>query len=340
MATAGLTPPVITSITPTSGTTAGGTVVTITGSGFSGTSVNFGSTPAASITVESDTKILAVTPPHAAGTVGVTVTTTRGTSNAVPFTFSDTAPTITTLTPTSGPVTGGTAVNLTGTHFTGVTAVNFGSTPASSFTVNSDTSITATAPAGVAGPVSVSVTNPSGTSNAVTYTYSSSSTAPAITSLSPTLGSLTGGTSVNITGTGFTGATSVFFGGTPATTFTINSDTSITAESPAGTGSVNVTVVGPGGVSNPSTFTYMAVPVISAISPTNGPAAGGTSVTITGSGLTGTTAVSFGGTPAASFIVNSDTSITAVSPAHAAGSVFVNVTTPVSSSNILPFIFT
>jgi hypothetical protein len=87
------------------------------------------------------------------------------------------ATTVTGVSPGSGPVSGGTSVAITGSGFTGATAVNFGATAASSFTVNSDTSITATAPAASAvGPVDVTVTTPSGTSatssaDQFTYTY-------------------------------------------------------------------------------------------------------------------------------------------------------------------------
>ncbi|TCO61100.1 PxKF domain-containing protein [Actinocrispum wychmicini] len=85
-------------------------------------------------------------------------------------------PTVTAVNPASGPTTGGTIVTITGTKFTGATAVAFGTTAATSFTVNSDTSITATAPAATAGPVDVTVTTSSGTSatnpaDRYTYTY-------------------------------------------------------------------------------------------------------------------------------------------------------------------------
>ena len=72
---------------------------------------------------------------------------------------------------------------------------------------------------------------------------------PTVSGLSPTAGPAVGGTLVTITGTGFTGATAVDFGTTPATDFTVVSDTSITADSPAGTGTVDVTVTTPGGTS-------------------------------------------------------------------------------------------
>ncbi|MRH89329.1 hypothetical protein GFY24_18055 [Nocardia sp. SYP-A9097] len=160
---------------------------------------------------------------------------------------------------------------------------------------------------------------------------------PTITSLSPTSGPTTGGTSVTITGTGFSGPATVLFGGT-ATTFTIDSTTQITAIAPAGTGPVQVTVTTPAGVSNGFSYTYLAVPALSSINPGQGSTAGGTTVTLTGSGLTGATAVDFGTAPATSFTVDSDTQITAVSPAGT-GIVSVVVTGPGGTSGGVSFIY-
>jgi hypothetical protein len=85
-------------------------------------------------------------------------------------------PVVTAVSPASGPLAGGgTSVTITGTGFTGATAVDFGAAAATSVTVNSDTSITATAPAGAsAGAVDVTVVTPNGTSAtspADQYTY-------------------------------------------------------------------------------------------------------------------------------------------------------------------------
>jgi len=74
------------------------------------------------------------------------------------------APAVTGLSPTSGSTGGGTTVVITGTSFTGATAVMVGANAATSFTVNSPTSITATFPGGAAGTVDVTVTTPVGTS--------------------------------------------------------------------------------------------------------------------------------------------------------------------------------
>ncbi|GAA3048724.1 hypothetical protein GCM10010464_11220 [Pseudonocardia yunnanensis] len=330
--------PTVLTVVPSIVPTTGGTVVTITGSGFIGaTAVSFGGTPATTFTVNSDTQITATTPARAAGIAAVTVTGPTGTSNPVNIIYQGTTtpPTITSIAPSSGPTTGGTVVTITGSGFTGATAVSFGGTPATTFTVNSATQITATTPAHAAGAVQVTVTAPTGTSNAVTFAYQAPA-APVITSIVPSAGPTTGGTIVTITGSGFTGATAVSFGGTPATTFTVNSATQITATTPAhAAGVVQVTVTGPGGTSNPANFAYQAPagPIVSSVVPSSGPTTGGTVVTITGSGFTGATAVTFGGTPATSFMVNSATQITATTPVHAAGTAPVVVTTPSGSSN-------
>lgn len=84
------------------------------------------------------------------------------------------APTVTGISPASGPAAGGTAVTVTGTALTGATAVTFDSVDATNVVVVSDTEVTADAPAGTDGtsPV-VYVVTPEGTSpaSAVTYTY-------------------------------------------------------------------------------------------------------------------------------------------------------------------------
>lgn len=75
------------------------------------------------------------------------------------------APAISSIAPASGSISGGTVVTITGTNFNAASAVKFGSTPATGFTVDSDTQITATAPAGtVPGPVDLTVTTLAGTS--------------------------------------------------------------------------------------------------------------------------------------------------------------------------------
>ena len=321
--------PTVTGISPSSGPTAGGTAVTITGTSFTGaTAVTIGGANCTGVTVVSATSITCTTPAGTAGAQNVAVTTAAGTGTGSGLYTYYAAPTVTGISPTGGPTTGGTSVIITGTNFTGATSVTIGGTAVSSFTVNSATQITATAPAGTAGAANVVVTTPGGSGTGTgLYTYYA---APTVTGISPSSGPTTGGTSVIITGTNFTGATSVTIGGTAATSFTVNSATQITATAPAGTaGAANVVVTSPGGSgTGTGIYTYVAVPTVTAISPTGGPTSGGTSVTITGTNFTGATSVTIGGAAVASFTVNSSTQITATTPAGTAGAANVVVTTP------------
>jgi alpha-tubulin suppressor-like RCC1 family protein len=155
---------------------------------------------------------------------------------------------------------------------------------------------------------------------------------PTVTSVSPDVGPIAGGTVVTVTGSDFTDASAVKFGGNSAASFTVNSATSISAVSPAGApGTVDVTVSTPSGASTTSAadrFTYVSPPSIKKLAPKTGTTLGGTVVRITGAGLTGTTAVDFGSSAANGFKVNSATSITAESPPGVAGTVSVTVSTP------------
>ena len=200
------------------------------------------------------------------------MTTPAGTSATSPadqFTYTvAVAPIVMGLSPMSGPQIGGTLVTIMGTGFTGATAVDFGTVPATNVTVLSDTSITADSPAGT-GTVDVTVTTPLGTSaispaDQFTYTVA---VAPIVMGLSPMSGPQIGGTLVTIIGAGFTGATAVDFGTVPATNFTVVVNATITANTPAGIGAVDVTVTTPLGTSLTSpadvfTFTTAGAPTV------------------------------------------------------------------------------
>lgn len=338
--------PTVTNVNPNTGPTSGGTVITITGTNFYDVqSVAFGLSPAASYVVNSDTSITATTPAHVAGVVDVRVTNLSGISPITPndnFTFLGNPPTVTNLNPNSGPTTGGGAVTLTGTNFTGATSVTFGANPAL-FVINNSTTITATAPDGSVGSVNVIVENadgPSAADPANLYTYTA--VLPIVTSVSPNSGLTSGGEIVTISGSNFTGATSVFFG-LNAAIFVVNNDNTITATAPLGSeGTVHVIVTNADGPSTPSVsdeYTYIALPTtpaVSSISPTSGTVNGGIAVSITGSNFTGATNVLFGTTPATSFIVETDNSIIAIAPPGVPGTVTVFVVTPSGISSAGP----
>jgi hypothetical protein len=259
---AGTPAPTVSGVSPNTGLTAGGTIVSITGTNLTGaTAVNFGGNAATSFTVNSATSVTATSPAGSTGVVDVTVITpggTSATSAADQFTYLA-PPTVSAVSPNKGPTAGGTVVSITGTNLTGATAVNFGGNAATSMTVNSATSITATSPAGSAGVVDMTVITPGGTSAtsaADQFTYFAP---PTVTAVSPTSGTAAGGTTVTITGTNFNGATAVNFGGA-AGSINANTGSSITATTPAhSVGIVDVTVRTPGGTSPTSAadqFTY------------------------------------------------------------------------------------
>lgn len=324
--------PVINSVSPNSGPLGGGNTITISGSNFIGTSqILFGTVPvlAGNFTVNmAGTQITAVVPAGTSlGSVDIKVTTPLGSS--IPsatdqYTYTSAA-VINGFSPTGGPLAGGILVKITGQGFTGALAVKFGNTPAQRYTVDSDTQITATTPVGVAGPVHIVVsTNAGNTTSADQFTYLP---VPVVTSISPTVGSTAGGTLVTINGTDLTQTTAVNFNGKLATNIKVISNSQITALSPAGAGTIHVTVTTPGGTSETSPldlFTYVSEPTVSSIMPFSGPLAGGTSVIIHGTNFINVKAVKFGSINATSYIVDSNTNtITAVSPA---GSGTVDIT--------------
>ena len=352
--------PTVTALSPTHGIAAGGNTVTLTGTDLTGTTaVHFGANAATGVTVVNATTVTAVAPAGAAGsTVDVTATTPAGTSPIAgtgnDYTYDQVvtpAPTVTALSPTHGTAAGGNTVTLTGTDLTGTTAVHFGANAATGVTVVNATTVTAVAPAGTAGStVDVTATTPGGTSPTAgtgnDYTYDQVVTpAPTVTALSPTHGIAAGGNTVTLTGTDLTGTTAVHFGANAATGVTVVNATTVTAVAPAGTAgtTVDVTATTPAGTSpitgTGNDYTYDQVvtppPTVTALSPTHGIAAGGNTVTLTGTDLTGTTAVHFGANAATGVTVVNATTVTAVAPAGTAGTtVDVTATTPAGTSPI------
>ncbi|WP_155413334.1 autotransporter outer membrane beta-barrel domain-containing protein, partial [Rhodopseudomonas palustris] len=324
-------PPAISTISPSSGPTGGGSSVTITGSDLAGViSVTIGGA-AASLGTNTATSIVITTPAGTAGARDVVLTTAGGTTTSTAgFTYVA-GPTIGTIAPNSGPAGGGTSVTITGTDLSGVTAVTVGGAAATLGT-NTATSIMITTPAGSAGARDVVVTTAGGSATSTGgFTYIATAT---VTSIAPAAGPISGGTSVTITGTNLSGATAVTIGGAAATNVIVVNATTITATTPAhAAGTVDVVVTTPGGTATGAgLYSYAAGPTVTSVSPASGPSVGGTSVTITGSNLTGATAVSFGGAAATAVSVTSATSMTATTPAHAVGVVDVTVTTPGGSS--------
>lgn len=258
--------PVVQGLSQDSGAASGGDTVTVTGTGFTpDASVDFGRTAASSVTYLSP-QTLRVVSPASSGSVDVTVHTAGGTSavGAADQFFFGSPPVVTGLSSTKGPTAGGGTITITGTGFTGATAVAFGPVPATSVTVVSDTQITATIPQNLPGMVDVMVTNPAGTSaTSVADQYTYGGVAPSFTAGSPPLTATAGGSY----GYAFAGS------GQPAPVFalakaapawlTINSSTGqVQGIVPVGTTTFSYTVT-----ATNSTGTATAGPFTVAVSP-------------------------------------------------------------------------
>ena len=152
-------------------------------------------------------------------------------------------PHVTAVTPNEGPTAGGETVTITGTELEEATAVTFNGHAASSFTVESPEQITAVTPAEPVGAGEVLVTTPSGTSQSgVGFTVLA---LPVVKRIAPSNGPSAGGTTVQIYGSGFLTGSEVSFGATPAASVSVVSEKQITAVSPAGLGTVSVSVTVP-----------------------------------------------------------------------------------------------
>jgi len=242
--------PSVTATSPNTGPTAGGVNVEIDGSNFqAGAAVVFGLVQATSVMVVSSSRLMAMAPPHPAGAVDLKVTNpdNESTIKTQAFTYVQ-APSISGVSPSSGPATGGTTVTITGAGFQvgpPPSTVSFGGSAATSATVASGTQIQAVTPAHAGGAVDVVVTNPDG-QNATAAGAFSYIGGPMITSVMPGTGSTAGGTLVTIIGSGFQAGLTVLIGGSAATGITVFSSSQIQLKTPPGAaGMVSVTVTNP-----------------------------------------------------------------------------------------------
>ena len=280
--------PTVSSVSPAVGSSAGGTVVSLNGAGFvAPATVTFGGVPATSVTMVSPYLITATTPPGAVGPVGVLVSSPSGAVGGMTsgFTYELAWPRVTGVSPSTGALTGGTTLTITGSGFAPGATVTIAGQPAATVSAVSPTQITVTTPPGPSGNATILVTNPggaiSGLASAFQYSANPQPQAPppstvSINSVTPPIGPSGGGTAITIYGTGFVSGATVTISGISVSA-TVVSSTQITAVTPAvsGTGVVTVTVTNPTAstASLPSAFTYSA-----------GGTSGGTS---TGGGTTG-----------------------------------------------------
>jgi hypothetical protein len=164
-------PPFLNTLSSYYGPTAGGNSVVINGYNLAtASSVSFDSNTATP-TINNDGQITVTVPAGASpGNVNIFVTTTGGNSSSLQYTYLD-APTIDTVTPSSGSINGGNSLTITGTNLVSTSSVTFGGTPGAFGVINS-TTISVITPANSAGSVDIVVTTNAGSSTAVeAYTY-------------------------------------------------------------------------------------------------------------------------------------------------------------------------
>ncbi len=295
--------------------TSGLETLVINGAGFrTGVSVTIGGL-ACNVTVVVDAQISCETPiALSEGTKNVVITNPSGQSITLSNVLYFNSPlNLSLVSPSSGPVSGGNSISLSGTGFYAGMTITIGGVGCNSINVVSTNLASCSPAAGAAGvqDVVLGLTGPVQTSTLVgAYTYRA---APTITAISPNSGSTTGNTLVTITGANFTAGAVPRFNGTSCTSISFVDSTSITCRTPArSAGLVNVLVANPDGQTTPTpvTYTYNAPPAITSITPTFGAVLGGTVVTINGSNFVTGAVAAVGGVNCASTVFVNSTLLT------------------------------
>lgn len=253
-------------------------------------------------------------------------------------------PVIANSSPTSGPISGYTRVDIYGTNIDNVSSVTFGGTPGIGFISLAPGWVEGFAPPHAAGTVNIQLTTPNGSAiSPNTFTY----VGPAITAISPNVSGISGGNTATITGTGFTSPATVRFGSNSAANVSVINTTAISATIPTSFvyGTVNVSVTTTDGTATLSNaFTYVGAPFITQVYPNVVSQSGGTTLLVSGSSFVSPLTVNFVDdfaiTPLTPTIINSS-AFTVVTPARvSAPSAYLNVINSIGSgtSPYLPFV--
>lgn len=319
--------PIITSVSPSGGALAGGTVLTINGSGFTAsTDIVMDGASCSSVVFVTNKKLTCTTSSHPAGSVNIVATNEFSQTGTLVNGFDYRAPpSISSLSINGGSIYGGTFVLITGSGFVNGMTVKFGSNSCVGNGFISSTKYYCTTPASDAGLVAVTVTNDDLQTEilADAYTYRP---APKITSVTPAILPATLGGTVTITGTGFVTGVTVKIG-TSNCTVTSFTSTSIICTALPGTGVVAAKVINldTQAGSLASAITYRAAPTISTIEPAIGLTTENTEIVITGTGFLTSAIVKIGTSLCTNIVVTSTTSISCKTPTGISGFVNVNI---------------
>jgi hypothetical protein len=254
-------------------------------------------------------------------------------------------PKITALSRHTSPLTGGVSVTIYGSDFVGMKGVRFGATAASYVRI-SRTELRATAPAHTAVSGYVHVLTDHGNSATGSASAFSYIAPPTVTSLVPSTGPLVGGDKITVTGTDFRSVQKVLFGSVAGTSVMTTSSTMLTViappHAPAGTVDIRVvTAYGTSPIAGADLYAYVAPPAITAITPSNGPQAGGTTVHLSGTDFRTVTAIQFGDVSVLPSAGYTPTDLDVVVPAGAVpGQVPVRVVGRYGTSEPVTFTYT
>ncbi len=316
-------------VSPTLVPTTGGVEVDIFGAGFEPqTGISFSGDSALRVTYVSPTHLRALVPPRPRGFADVRATTPSDSVEAEDAVRYFEPLRIDAVEPASGDVAGGDTVTIVGAGFTSDSTVRFAGSQAQVLSVDAQNGeIDVQTPAHAAGLVDVFVQNSIDAAVLVDGFYYRSSDTPALAAVNPNYGPVSGGNTVRVTGWGLDGAgIEIRFGGAAATIAQSAPSWADVVVPPGAEGAVDVAMFD--GATEldrlPGAYTYVRDLEVTDVDPSSGPDTGGTVVTITGSGFTGTESVTIGGVPA-DFTVNDDGSIEVTTPAHVAGAVDVVV---------------
>lgn len=325
MATPGLAPaPQISSFSPTSGFTSGGTVLTIEGANFAfGATVTIGGEECSTLSVQ-PTQITCTLPVHARGDTTIVVKNldTQWDQSVDTYHFAPSQPTVTAAHPNQGPATGSAPVTLWGTGFDPGATVTVGGVACTGVEVEDDhgnsaiagTRLTCTTGASEPsnGPVDVVVTNPEAAPSVPAAVYTYLGPPPVLNSVAPATGPVAGGTALALTGTGFVpngpnvstvAVSSETTGVQPCALTGVQSETTLVCKTPSHlAGEVSVIVTNSDGQSatlnNAYTFLNPA-PTLSSASPMVGTTGGGDVLTLAGTNFNSGTTVTIADTPCA-----------------------------------------
>jgi hypothetical protein len=338
------------------GPSQGGTPLALHGANFTSAqaganAVSIGGVPATAVVTVHDGLITCLAPAGAPGSrADVRVWNQGGSATLAAAYRYHLQPVLSGVSPSEGSAFGGELLTLRGSGFASDQAqgheVRLGAASASELSVVDDTTLTCRVPPGSAGAtvdIELSLSNGAARLPAA-FRYRP---APTLQSLSPSGGSPLGGTLVTLSGAGFAqagaGTTRVSFGAGTASQVSVSDDTTLTCRAPPGLPLAQVDVRlqndnGEGLLT--AAYRYHAAPLIAGLAPGNGPASGGTTVLLTGSGfrtsVVGANAVTFGGRPARSVTTVDDARVRAVAPSGPAGESVAVVLTNSNGSAIAP----